>query len=493
VTPSSWKGAYRAALTNALLFAALSWSVALLQPDSVTVAVAPAAVYSVGVFISFVLFTRSGGSFAAVTWFVLGTGIYFGVGTLSGAIAPDGRSIHYLSNPSLIRDLLRVNILNSSSTLIVLVSAAPLAYRPARAIAPNQLPLELDQLLMQLFPVMAALAGIALGLQLTFFPIAENLLLRNLLSSAYLLIPAYLLTYGLLWNRLSPKATGIGGIIAATAVMGSLLTMSKLAVISNLMALAVGIWMDRRTLRSIAIGLAALLFLYVVTDKLVTNGRNNQSYDAVVNSPFVRFNILLEALAGDGSASLGRASGGHEPGSDQETLSRFVTTDIQAYLMDQYDSGQPGDSLRDAWVALVPRLLWPGKPVVTRFGAELHAQFWSTPNPTSALAPTYSAEAYWNYGPIGVIVFSMMIGAEIGFFTRRAHLADATGDVAFFIVAFPITVWAAFVESWIAAQYIGGFVTLVALWYIARFFLLRLFVGRLAASERSQWRRATAH
>jgi hypothetical protein len=483
ITAGAWKRAYQVALGNVLLFAVLSWLMLLAVPDSVALAVFPAALYSIGVLLSFLLFIRSGGSFAAVSWFVLGSGIFFGLGTILGGLAPDPRSIHYASTASIIRDLLRVNVLNSSSIVIVLMSAFPFAYRPARVATAAGTPFEIDRMLIRLFPLLATLASASLMLQLLVFPIASNLLVRNVLSSVYLLIPSFLLVYGLLWHRLSSRASTLGGIIVATAVAFSLLTMSKLALMSNLLALAVGVWMYRRTLRSITVGLVALAAIFLLANKLVIDGRNHPSYDAGLNSAAARFAIILDVIDGN-AANTSVPAPTQSAESEQLTLSRFSATDVQAYLMDQYDSDQPGQSLRDVWVALVPRLLWPSKPVVTRFGAELHAQFWATPDPTSALAPTYSAEAYWNYGPIGVVLFSIMIGAEVGFFTRRWHLADATGDVAFLMVAFPIALWAAFVESWIAAQYFGGFVTIVAIWYIARFLLLKLFVGGLAATHR---------
>jgi hypothetical protein len=148
-------------------------------------------------------------------------------------------------------------------------------------------------------------------------------------------------------------------------------------------------------------------------------------------------------------------------------------------LMNQYDDQQPGTSLTEFWVAAVPRFFWPDKPIMTRFGGELYDQFWATTDAASALAPTYTGEAYWNYGPLGVVVVSILIGFEIGWLTQRWHIAAGGRDLAFFVIAFPTALWASFVETWIAANYVGGFITIVLLWCLAKFLILKLFVGAL--------------
>lgn len=65
--------------------------------------------------------------------------------------------------------------------------------------------------------------------------------------------------------------------------------------------------------------------------------------------------------------------------------------------MQDYDNPWHGHSLGDFWAAAIPRLFWPDKPMITRLGAE-YEQCWMTADATSALAPTCSAEAYWNHG-----------------------------------------------------------------------------------------------
>ena len=143
----------------------------------------------------------------------------------------------------------------------------------------------------------------------------------------------------------------------------------------------------------------------------------------------------------------------------------FSAAPFQAFLVEQYDEGRPGDSLQSAWAAAVPRILWPDKPDVTRFGRELYGLVTSTSNPQSALAPTYTGEAYWNGGWPAVVVVSIFVGLELGWLTRRWLLLASGRSSGFgiLIMAIPSALLAFWVESWIAATFVGGFLTLAIL------------------------------
>lgn len=473
VRPDAWKRAYRFALANAILFTTLSWTQYVLEPASVAAILWPPAVFFVGAMMSFVLLVRSGGTFAAIAWFILGAGIYFGLGVVVGSVAPDPRSLHSASASVLLSDILRINILNSSSIVLVLTAAIPLAYtpKPLRITQPVGTQ-QIANLLEPLFPAMAIMAIIAMGLQIMFFPVASNLLVRTFLSSVNLTIPFCLLTLGMLRTRLQVQWIVMGTFVFLLAFALSLLTMSKLSVMSNVAALVVGSWVYRRTLWSIARGLLIVAAVYAYTGTAMNSARNHADYDAVDNSPLTRIAIL-------GDTVLGKIYAGGIPEGDSDSalpgmLMRVSMNDVQAYLIAQYDSRQPGSSLNDFWAAAVPRLFWPDKPIITRFGTELHEQFWAIANASSALAPTYTAEAYWNWGALGVLVVSILLGLELGWLTQRWHIAIQGLDPAFFVIAFPAALWASYVESWIAANYIGGFLTIAVLWCVSRC-LFRLF------------------
>ena len=65
----------------------------------------------------------------------------------------------------------------------------------------------------------------------------------------------------------------------------------------------------------------------------------------------------------------------------------------------QYDSGQNGESLRDIFTVLIPRFLWPNKPVYN-VGARFNLAV--ADNPESASWMGAYVEAYWNLGWFGL-------------------------------------------------------------------------------------------
>lgn len=464
-------------LGNALAFVASSFLMLLIGPTSLSVILAVPFVFFVGAVASFALLIRSGGAFAPIAWFILGAGVYFGLGVVVSGVAPAPESLHYGSSSVLLSDLLRINLLNSTSVALVLITAVPLAYRVTRPRVLDQGgPQQTDHLLLRLFPALTMLALGSVGLQFMFFPLAENLLVRTALSYLQIVVPFCLLTLGMIWTKLESKWRAVGALVSALAFAVSLLTMSKLAIVCSVVPLVVGSWVYRRSMRSISAGLIVMAVVYGYGGALANAGRSHSNYDSLANSPLTRVAILADSVAG-GDDTLAHISGPEPDLILPTTVLRFSVADVQAYLMTQYDNHQPGASLDDAWVAAVPRLLWPDKPVVTRFGPELYEQM--SGNAGSAMAPTYAAEAYWNYGALGVIAVSILIGLEIGWLTQRWHIAADGLDPAFFVVAFPTALSASYVESWIAANYIGGFLTIVMLWAFTKLVIVRLFRGAL--------------
>ena len=152
---------------------------------------------------------------------------------------------------------------------------------------------------------------------------------------------------------------------------------------------------------------------------------------------------------------------------------RFDLASIQGYLINEYNSGRPGRSLVDFWAVFVPRMIWPEKPIMTRFGVELNAQYYymsgqGARQTHSSAAPSYSGEAYWNYGVPGVILVSILLGLGIGWLTSCWQRAMAGRAPTYFLIAFPVAIWASFVESWVVGTYLGEFIIFVVILLFGR-------------------------
>jgi hypothetical protein len=90
---------------------------------------------------------------------------------------------------------------------------------------------------------------------------------------------------------------------------------------------------------------------------------------------------------------------------------------VAAFVVAQYDHGLPGDSLRDTLYSFIPRFLWPEKPVVL-LGGELATLV--SGEVGNQISPGYFAEAYWNFGWIGLPLLLVPVGF---FFNVATHFA----------------------------------------------------------------------
>ncbi|HXH29515.1 MAG TPA: hypothetical protein VNJ01_01765 [Bacteriovoracaceae bacterium] len=471
-----WRAAYRVALANAAIFLFLALYMFQLEPTSLAMILSAPTLFSLGALLSFLLMVRCGGAFATIAWFVLGSGIFFGVGIVVGGLYPEPGSVHSFSEYILYRDLVRINLLNACSVFIVLAVAYPLAnmrgvkaanMRGVKAVRQGMLPANIVRILLKIFPLVVAISAVGVGLKFVLFPVAESLVLRSMVSTLYLIIPFCFLLLGMLWRSIGRHLRLIASCVFFLEILNGLLSFSKFQVISAVLVLLVATWITRQTVKYILMTLIILSAVFIVINPVVEFGRAHIDYDQAKNSVATRLAILSDV----GFGSLGIADSDSEESS--MVMTRFSVASIQGYLVNEYENGQAGNSLDDFWVALIPRVFWPDKPNVTRFGAGLHAQYQNIADSSSNLAPTYSAEAYWNYGPLGLALVSILLGLEIGWFTRRWQLALAGRDPAFFLIAVPVAIWGSYVETWVAASYVGGFLTFVVIWFVARLVISR--------------------
>ena len=98
-------------------------------------------------------------------------------------------------------------------------------------------------------------------------------------------------------------------------------------------------------------------------------------------------------------------------------LLRVSFVNVAAFVVAQYDHGLPGDSLRDTLYSFIPRFLWPEKPVVL-LGGELATLV--SGEVGNQISPGYFAEAYWNFGWIGLPLLLVPVGF---FFNVATHFA----------------------------------------------------------------------
>ena len=496
-----WREAYRVALANAGIFLLLALAMFVLEPKPLMVILSAPALYFLGCMLSFLLMVRSGGDLAAIAWFVLGSGVYFGMGAVAGGLHVHPHSDYLFPDDTLY--LVRVNLLNASSVFIALTAAYPLAnMRGLTASHHDDMSLaNIERILHRILPIIVAISAVGVGLKYVLFPMAESLLLRSMAAKIYLIIPSCFLLLGLLWHSTGWHLRLIIGGIFLLEILNGLISLTKYQVISAMLALAIGMWLTRRSVTFVLMTFMAVASVFIVINPLVTLGRAHNDYDAEKNTVSTRLAILADAVNAFYLYSWRQEGADRQEGTrikpqrfkrdysekfthDIKGMTatearlralgrRFDVATIQGYLINEYNMGRPGKSMVDIWTVMVPRVLWPQKPIVTRFGVELNAQYYYVPGQissqtSSSAAPSYSGEAYWNYGIPGVVLVSILLGLGIGWFTRCWQFAMLGRDPAFFLISFPAAIWVSSVESWVVATYLGEFIIFVVILLLAR-------------------------
>jgi hypothetical protein len=281
------------------------------------------------------------------------------------------------------------------------------------------------------------------------FPVPSNLLVASLLALLQGLPLFTIILGGALWDKLS----GLGKLFLIAMVIAlcsnGVFGLSKLAALLPPVVLGLGWWLSGHMRKSALALFAGLTLVYFSGfAELVTVSRFHVSYDPVTNSVSDRAGIIAD--------SIGRVRELKSDGADARLLQRFTLAPFQAYFMNLYDSGAPGDSLDMIPVVLIPRALWPDKPIIAP-GAEFDLIFRGYES-ESNLGIGFVSEAYWNLGWAGVLLVSMFIGLTIGWFTRKWLLFAEHGEAHLGAFLFsPLVVFSSLhVEKSIAGGFVGG-------------------------------------
>jgi len=477
-----WRLASRAALINCLTFVVIVVLIYEKQTQSLAIIMYAPLIFFAGSLLTFGLMMQSGAVLAPVAWFMLGAGIYFGLGSVAGGLRVNSYSEQMFGSPA--SYLTRVNLLNACSVMIVMsVALAFNRMRESARRAQSELSsAKRDIFLQKIFPYVLAVAAVGVCLKYIYFPLAGDLLIRSVIGKIHFLIPACFLMLGMLWQRISLLLKTFTLILFVLEIFNGLLASGKYQIIYTMLALALGIWMIRSSWKSILLTMGSLVLVFAIINPLIALERAHLDYDAEKNTLTSRMKILRDAAVAmlDRNGVFLTIADGRNVQVNLKDMNRlderaraigrrFEIASIQAYLINEYDKGSPGNTLSNFWVTFIPRIFWPQKPVVTQLGNELHKKYYNAPNQvTSSLGPSYSAEAYWNYGIMGVVLVSILLGLAIGGLTHYSMLAVSGARPEYFIIAFNVAIWACFVESWLVSTYLGEFVIFVVILFIAR-------------------------
>jgi hypothetical protein len=203
--------------------------------------------------------------------------------------------------------------------------------------------------------------------------------------------------------------------LTLTQAFAGLLMLNKSSILLPIVALLAGLaW--RYGVRRVALpGLAVLLAVFLLVGSLVHTGRNTYGIGNRVDWQ-ERTQMMFKGLL---------ASSNSSQEEEYHSWARFCYISSQGAALDLYDSHQGSkDYTRLGW-ALLPRLIFPDKPMITT-GREFNIKI--TGSDYSSNAPGIFLDGYYNLGWWGVIIVGVSAGCILAWtsaFAREVFRARA--------------------------------------------------------------------
>jgi hypothetical protein len=349
-------------------------------------------------------------------WFRVATLIYFGLGNFAPMIMNSASLIYAQSSYFFLpADVEQVNLIAAAGVACVL--SGNLIYEklfvPARASGIARCaPRAPGEVLRKGVPLLLIGAGInyfilmpsSVGLIDFVVPgFVTSLAMCEHVGFALLAIWAF--------ARSTTAVLAVAGLVAVESLVG-LLMLNKTVALLPWIAFVIGALSYNFTIPRLATAGLLISFAFGILQPLVAYGRN-EAYNNPANSDremsLAQNLVYLRAYFDNKEES--------DPEAEQGSLLRVSFVNAAAFVVSQYDHGLPGDSLRDTLYSFIPRFLWPEKPMVL-LGNELATLV--SGDVGNQISPGYFAEAYWNFGWIGLPLLLIPVGF---FFNVATHFA----------------------------------------------------------------------
>jgi len=123
----------------------------------------------------------------------------------------------------------------------------------------------------------------------------------------------------------------------------------------------------------------------------------------------------------------------------------------EIFVMSQYDIGDKGDSFILAKNIVLPRIIFPNKPVLT-IGADFYKAITGVEAPTHTAAGIF-AEAYWNGGWLFVLLTGLFVGALVSILGKANIHLISTGKWLYLPLIFAGIFSAMRLDDWFVATY----------------------------------------
>ncbi len=349
-------------------------------------------------------------------WFRVATLIYFGLGNIAPVIM-NSASLIYLQSMYffLPADVQRVNLIAAFGVACIL--SGNLIYEklfvPARASGvARRAPRALGE---------AARKGVALfliGVAINYF-----LMVPASMGLIDFVVPGFISSLAMceyvgfallaVWAfaNSTTAVLAVAALVCVESLIG-LLMLNKSSALLPWIAFVIGALSYNFTIPRLATAGLLISFAFGILQPLVAYGRNEAYNNPANNSAELSLSqnlVYLRAYFDNKQES--------DPEDPQGSLLRLSFVNVAAFVVSQYDHGLPGDSLRNTLYSFIPRFLWPEKPLVL-LGGELATLV--SGEVGNQISCGYFAEAYWNFGWIGLPLLLLPVGF---FFNVTTHFA----------------------------------------------------------------------
>lgn len=382
-------------------------------------------------------------------WFFLVAGLYYGLGPLiyyfGNSATIDYLDAYYVVSRETLLKLAAIN-----STCVLLVSSVcywSLALWPRMSYFTPR-PMTTAELKKLTFVFLAIGVPVQYLIALPYeFQIIEVAVPGSILACGYF---NYLAMFLLVYLMASGRAGRLIKAIGITFIVAELLTrtlcFSKIQVLISLFMIFLGLFPNVKRK-----GLTALLFfcgslaIYQVITPFVEWSRYEQIRYGRRQGLSERLDIFFDYID-RGQREL--EEGNREI---QGSWARFSFANAEAFAVESYDRGDPGDTFMFVVYGLIPRMFWPDKPTAT---AGDKFNYLVTGMDHTATSPSFIGEAYWNGGWFFTIVTAAYVGFIFSMFTKICVTAMSESDFRFLPLGFFGLFMGLRIEDWFAATYV---------------------------------------
>lgn len=231
---------------------------------------------------------------------------------------------------------------------------------------------------------------------------SSSLLRMQMLSKAALMILSYLSV------KRGGRTTFWFVLLFAIEFLTAGLVSSKMAILEVIIAALVGRTLAVRKTSTVVKGFVVLGLLQFFLQPVISDAR---AMDRLTGGDYATSVVVTSKLMAQSLSDVMHGNSAAQEETPQGWWSRLCYTPQQVFAMNEYDSGRPGNPWGDFVMGLVPRVLWPDKPLVTP-GTNFSILISNNPNNNNA--PGVLGEGYWYGGWSGLLVVGLYAGIFLG-------------------------------------------------------------------------------